>query len=486
MSTETQNEPLLPTRWASIVAWWSSVHFLVVILVLSTVILYYPATGYELLNWDDPWYLTWNELLRSWHPMNLYQILTEPVARNYAPVTIFTFLVEYHLWGLHPSGYHATNVLLHAVNAVLVLQLIRQLTRNDWLSLAVALLFVVHPVQVESVAWISSRKTVLSSTFMLASLICWLRPERTSRQEGWGIIWLILGLLSKASCVVIPLIVIAYDVLIPRKKLSDAIVRQMPGLLFCAMLVFTTMNAQVTIVGGIRSHLGMSKLELLGVNLTLLWRYVFMLLVPRGLCVLYNPPVSGIGLLVTLSALGWGLVSWGLWKVRHTIPLVTFAGISALLIMIPMLNLFPLTTLMNDRYLYLTCIPFFAVVGGGIQWVWNGILRCLPQLAPAGKIMAATTILVVAGAMTWGTANYLPVWKNPVSLWTDARSKTPSLTVVQIQWALTMEEEGRPEEALSALKYALEHCNPDKLDRERIQKIQDRLRSPAEAMEHEA
>jgi hypothetical protein len=126
----------------------------VVGLVLATLLIYAPAFRFSFLNWDDSWYILWNDFIKSWSPANLYGILTEPVARNYAPVTIAGFLIEHTLWGERPAGYHVTNVCLHALNAVLVFRLLQQLTRNDWLAWGVAALFVVHPVQVESVAWV--------------------------------------------------------------------------------------------------------------------------------------------------------------------------------------------------------------------------------------------------------------------------------------------------------------------------------------------
>ncbi|WP_437192882.1 hypothetical protein [Planctomicrobium sp. SH527] len=471
-----------PVSWGvALAAWWKQSRWQIAGLSLAIAILYFPVLNFQLLNWDDTWYLTSNELIRSWHPANLYRIATEPVARNFAPITIFTFLIEHTLWGLHPTGYHVTNVLLHLVNAVLVLHLMKRLTGNDWLSFSVAILFAVHPVQIESVAWISSRKTVLSSTFMLASFLCWMRPDRTAKQEGWGIFWLILGLLTKASTVVIPPIIVAYDVLIARKKLSDAIARQVVPTLLCMMLIFSTMNAQVTIVGGLRGHIGMSKFQLLAVNLTLLWRYLAMLIWPQNLCVLYNPPTSGITALVIASALGWGLVTVWLYRIRKRVPLITLAGISALLIMVPMLNLFPLTTLMNDRYLYLTCVPCFAVMGWLVQQLGKILVEVFPILARLRKLAAITVTTAAIGLMAWGTVQYLPTWRDPLSLWNHARITTPSLPTVHYQWALALNDAGRTHEAIAALEFALANSNPDQVDQERILKLKQRLQEETRA-----
>jgi hypothetical protein len=452
----------------------------VVGLLLLAAIVYAPVARFGFLNWDDSWYIQWNDLIRSWHPVNLYRIATEPVARNYAPLTIGTFLVEYTFWRVWPGGYHLTNLLLHMLNGVLVWQLLKQLTRNDWLAWLAAALFVVHPVQVESVAWVSSRKTLLSATFMLASFLCWLRPDRTSRQECWGCGWLLLGLLSKASAVVVPPIVIAYDVLIRRKKLSESVPRQVLPMFCCVMLILTTMNAQTSIVGGIRSHIGMSKLHLLAIDATLLWRYVGMLFWPHDLCVLYDPPVHGITGTIVLAIMAWLALGWGLWKLRNEVPLLTLAGLSWLLLLLPVLNLFPITTLMNDRYLYLPCVPVFAALGAIVQFAWSRACRWRPQIhcIESRLFMALTALLI--GIAGWQTLTYLPVWREPLTLWSHARVHAPSLTVVQIQWAITLEDQGRFAEASNALNYALEHCHPDELDIQRIEKMLRQLDSRAE------
>lgn len=462
-------------------SWLQQVWLPVAGLMLMTALVYGPVLHYEFLNWDDNWYIRWNDLITSWHPVNLYRIMTEPVARNFAPATIGTFLVEHTLWQLWAGGYHLTNVLIHLVNGVLVLQLLRQLTRNDWLAWVVAALFIIHPVQVESVAWISSRKTVLSATWMLASCLYWLRVDRTSRHEGWGIFWLVLALLSKAAAVSLPPLVVAFDVLVAKKKLSDSIARQIIPAFFCIMLILITMNAQVTVIGGVRGHLGMSKWRLLAIDCTLLWRYVGMLINPQDLCVLYDPPVEGIALLIAAAILGWIVVACLLWKVRRSHPLVTLAGLAWILLFLPVLNLFPLTTLMNDRYLYLPCVPFFAVGAGLVQAGWHWITARRPVWASAGNPLAAVSSAVLIGIMTWGTLGYLPVWRNPHSLWSYARQQSPTIPIVHIQWALTLRDLGRVEEARDILHGILDNGQPDQAEQDLIHTLLKKIDPPEQS-----
>ncbi|QDT34446.1 hypothetical protein [Thalassoglobus polymorphus] len=457
--------------WTQFRAWLQLNLWPVLGLVAVTFLVYAPVVNFGFLNWDDTWYIVQNDLIKSWNPVNLYKIATEPVARNFAPLTIGTFLVEHTLWGLWPGGYHLTNVLLHAVNAVLVYSLVERISKNQLAAWGLAALFALHPLQVETVAWISSRKTLLSTTFMLAGLICWLRVERTSRHEGWGIIWLLLGLLSKASVVVVPPIVVAWDVLIGKKKFADSAAKQIIPMFFCVMLIFITMSAQTTIVGGVRSHIGASKLWIFAIDCTVLWRYVGMMFVPNDLCVLYDPETSGIAGWIALSVVSWIGLAGLAWKFHKRYSMTVFCFVSWILLLIPVLNLFPITTLMNDRYLYLPMVPFFCGVLLGAKEIWKSFQ--LPQLSKRFAMAPLLSCVAIVSVYCWGTLTYLPVWSQPLTLWHYAKSETPTLTVVQIQWALTLQDLGETDDAREALKYALAHCNPDELDQKRIQRMLD-------------
>jgi protein O-mannosyl-transferase len=340
-----------------------------------------PAIGYGFVNWDDPWYVLKNPLLDSWSPANLWEIATRPIVRNYAPLTMFGLLIQHSLWGLWAGGYHLTNIVLHAVNAALVYVLIRQLSGRRPLAWMTAALFALHPVQVETVAWVSSFKGLLSATFILVSLICWLRPEPTGRHEGFGILFHLLGLLSKAVGITVPAIVFGYDVLIARKRVPAAIARQIVPVVLGVLILKVTMSAQMAELGGVRDHLAWSKTRIAAVDTVLLWKYLGLLFWPRDLCVLYDPITRGIAAAVVVAACGWLAV--GLWAIalRRRFPFVLLGLTGFLALLFPALNFFPITTLLNDRYLYLPSIPVFALVAVGIAWLAErGRIR-LPEIA---------------------------------------------------------------------------------------------------------
>ena len=435
--------------------------------------LYRPALGYEFINWDDPWYVLNNELIKNWSLTNLWSILSEPVARNFAPLTIFSFLVDHTLWGENAAGYHGLNVVLHMINGWLVYQLLTQLTGSRLVAIGTAAVFIAHPVQIETVAWVSSRKGLLSAMFGLASLIYYLRPQTTGRQEFAALMLFLAALLCKAIAIVIPPIVVAYHVLVWRRGFADSVVRQIFPAFFASLLLLFTMSAQTTIVGGIRDHLEFSKTKILAIDAVIMWKYVATLFAPSNLCVLYDPPTEGISSTIRMAIIGWAVVAMVVVIARKKFPQTVFAGFCFVLLFVPVLNLFPLTTLMNDRYLYLPIIPFFAIVSATVVRLFQELVNRLPSIKSAQKRTALAgsmaAVVMMAGTLVYAekTQQYLPVWKNSLSLWSYATQQTPTLPVTWIQLAYTLESEGRLEEAISILEKT-QAMDLDKHDRRRI------------------
>ncbi|QDT97647.1 hypothetical protein [Gimesia aquarii] len=440
------------------------------------------ATSFDFVNWDDPWYVIDNPLAKSWHPDNLQKIATQVVTRNYAPLTIFSFLIDHSLYGLWAGGYHLTNILLHVINTILVFLLVTRFTRNRFIGWATAAAFAIHPVQVETVVWISSRKGLLSGAFILASLWYWLRKHRTLEQNTCGFIFFICALLSKALAVVVPVIVFCYDFLVAKVPFREAVKRQIfPGC--CALLLLIiTMLAQTSELGGVRDHFGMSKVELLGVDTVIMSKYVQMLLWPETRSVLYDPPVSGIGWEIIISLFCWLVAALMFVRMGKHQPLIPFAGVTFLLLLLPVLNLFPITTLMNDRYLYLPCIPFFALVFSAIMNLLEKIRQQVIVPLRNGKPISGYLVPAVFGGLVLPlltrynlqTEQYLSVWKDGLSLWQYTAQQVPQIPVVQIQLANSYHNQGQHAEAIEIIKRAIKSTTPDELDRQRMeQKIQE-------------
>jgi hypothetical protein len=448
--------------------------FAAAVLTALVALVYWPVAGFEFLNWDDPWYVVDNPLVKSWAPSNLVKVATEPCSKNFAPVTIFTLLVEHTVFGLWAGGYHLVNALLHALNAVLVLLLVRQVTKSSFAAWLSATLFAVHPIQIETVAWVSSLKSLLAATGMLVSLLYWLKPDRSGRDEAIGLGWLAFALLAKASAVVVPAIVLLYDVVVQRKKFSEALAHQiLPGLL-CLMALFLNMHAQNQIWGGSREHFDWGRAKILAVDSVIVWRYLRMLAAPFDLSVMYDVDGSNPWPMAAIATAAWAMVTWLVWRVRHTRPEVAWAYATWWLLLFPVLNIFPITTLMNDRYLYLPCVLVFAGVGGSLE----ALLRRLVPATPWPGIGRRVVVTACAGALVVAVMSYaamsmryVQVWRNPTTLWAHALERSPGLPVVQIQWALTLHDRGETERACEVLEDVLTETRADEGDRLRIARI---------------
>ena len=184
------------------------------LIILLTVVAYLPALRDGFI-WDDDFYVTENQALRSLE--GLGRIWSRPgTTFQYYPLTFTSFWAEYHLWKLQPFGYHLVNVLLHALNAVLLWRVLRRLeVPGSWWAAA---LFAVHPVTVESVAWITERKNVLSCAFYLLAVLAYFRFRPLAGEEGtrvrdWRLYPLVLvlflcALLSKTVACSLPAVLV--------------------------------------------------------------------------------------------------------------------------------------------------------------------------------------------------------------------------------------------------------------------------------------
>ena len=153
-------------------------------LLLLTLALYWPVTGNDFIAYDDPDYVTSNPQVRdglTW--AGVKAAFSTPTSCNWHPLTMLSHMLDCQMFGMKPWGHHLTSLLLHGINVMLIFMLLRQITGATWRSLWVAALFAVHPLRVESVAWVAERKDVLSSLFGLLGLILYARYAQSQGQR---------------------------------------------------------------------------------------------------------------------------------------------------------------------------------------------------------------------------------------------------------------------------------------------------------------
>ena len=179
-----------------------------IIIVALTIISFFGIWDLKFTNWDDPVFITSNDLIKE---INLLKIFTTPDNDHYQPLTTLSRAIEYQIAGNDPMIYHVDNLLLHLINIVLIFILLKGLIKNQFITLFTTLIFAIHPMHVEPVAWVSSRGYLLSSVFLLSAWILYISPNKPRFRQFWVILIFILALLSSRLSVILPLFLLATD-----------------------------------------------------------------------------------------------------------------------------------------------------------------------------------------------------------------------------------------------------------------------------------
>lgn len=446
-----------------------------VLLVLGTVVAYLPAldAGYI---WDDDQYVTENPTLRSTD--GLVDIWTEPKATpQYYPLVHTSFWIEYQLWELDPFGYHLVNVLLHALGALFLWRALRRLgVPGAWVAAAI---FAVHPVHVESVAWVTERKNVLSGVFFFASLLAFLRFRPLPASESgkgskagstdgaeatsWAFYGLSLALfvgavLSKTVAVtlaaVLVLLVWWKTGRLPRRHVLPTL----PYFAVGVPLGLLTVYLERLHVGAVGEDWALSIVERFLIAGRVVWFYAGKLVWPHPLAFIYRRWEIADDVwwqyLFPLAALAVVAV---LWHRRRTLgrgPLVAVLAFGGMLTpALGFFNVFPMRySWVADHFQYLASTAFLALVVGVAA---RGAARL-----PGGRRTAAGVagvVLVILGALTW---NRSESFLDREVLWKDTLEKTPTAWIAHSNYGVVLMEQERYDEAVEHFERSLE-LNPE-------------------------
>ncbi len=389
-------------------------------LIALTFLAYVPVFDAGFI-WDDiQVYILENPLLTA--PDGLRRIWLTRDAVDYYPFTLSTFWLEWRLWGDAAGGYHVFNVLLHAVSALLIWRILRRLhVPAPWLSAA---LFAVHPVNVESVAWISQRKNTLSAVFFFAAILSYLRFE-ASRLRAWLAVSLLsfaLALLSKTSVVMLPLALLGLAWwqrgAISRRDVSNAVPFFVLALALGAVTV--VFQERVTVGGHAYDGSFLSRFALAGRAIGF---YVYKALVPLDLSLVYprwrmaaGSPVAYVPLLLCLA------LAMTLWRFRRRMRAPLFAFAYFVLMLAPVLGFVDIGYMqfsyVADHWQYFSII---SVIGGAVALAHAGLAR-LRWRRPL-SLAAAAVVLVGCFALTWRQSR---IYDNENTAWSDTIAKNPN------------------------------------------------------------
>ena len=412
-----------------------------------------PVLDCDFVDYDDDIYVTNNlGVLQGVSLEGIAWAFTTTRSNHWHPLTWLSLQRDVDLYadasGLHPWGFHLTNLLLHVGNVLLLFAVLRQMTRLPWRSAVVAALFAVHPLHVESVAWVTERKDVLSTFFWLLTTAAYVRY---ARKPGWrrGTIVLlpyVLGLLSKPMLVGLPFTLLLLDYW-PLQRFStgaSSFAPASPPRLVCEKLPLFLLGALSTAVslaarqagGGIKSgeYLGLGERLACAVNASVV--YLLKAFWPVNLAVFYPFPPEGLSAMrVAGEATLLAVLTLVVLGARRRYPYLAVGWLWYLGTLLPVSGVVQLGTYAYaDRYTYVPSIGLFI----GLVW-W---LADLVPLAYRVRLLTPAAVLVVLGAsvLSWRQAH---VWHDSVTLWAQARAVTPDSFIIRTHLGLAYQNAGR-------------------------------------------
>ena len=446
------------------------------LVALATIAVFSGALRNGFVNWDDNVNFLTNPHYRGLGWANLRWMFTTLLLGHYQPLTWLSFALDHLFWGMDPFGYHLTNILLHAANAALFYAvaywLISRLSAPPagrraipprLAAVLAALLFAVHPLRVESVAWATERKDVLSGFFYLAAVYAYLRwHEAAGRPAGnWrAVCWsaFAAALLAKSMAATLPVVLLIMDIY-PLRRLPAE-----PGRWFAGksrsvwrektpFLVLVAVTATVEYMAESRADaIAIAGAAARGAKacyglIFYLWKTIW----PAGLSPLYEDPLR-------LDPLAWPfpacaalvvLITGSLFLFRRRWPAGLAAWVCYAATLAPVLGLVSFgAQLVADRYSYLSCLPWPLLAASGLAWAW-------PRSRPWGRILLGWgTGLALAGlsVLTW---RQLHVWHDSETLWRYTMALRPGSYLARHNLGGTLDEQGRLEEAIALYRQAL-------------------------------
>jgi len=435
------------------------------LVILVTFITFSPVFTAGFTNWDDPVLVTENRLIRSLNAENISAMFSFDSLRefrHYIPLVLLSFAVEYQIAGLEPALYHSTNVVLHCVSAVLVLWFVFRLTQSIPLALLTALLFAVHPLRVESVAWVTERKDVLCAVGYFAGLLVYLAYVRTPHRRALlllsGIAFL-FSLLSKAMAMSFPVILVLIDVFERRTLARSVVMEKIPFFLLAMASGVLALIAHDPATSSLQQiqvgQAAFSFFERIALASWAVFFYAGKLLLPVNLSALYQAPLTSGEVPAIFFAFPFivGGILAGTFFLRDRAPLVAFGVLWYLVTLVPVLQVAPAgVALIADRFTYipltgLLMIVALAAVRVHERFVSRGLPRALVSVA------AAVAVLLLAFA----TRERTKVWENSLTLWNSVlEASDPPPPMAYVHRALAYAERGKLEQALDDYTLALE------------------------------
>jgi tetratricopeptide (TPR) repeat protein len=420
-------------------------------ILLATFFIFLPVTRFDFVDWDDDSNITLNENIRELNGTTVRNLFSSTVTGGYTPLTSLSFALEYKAFGLKPGLFHLDNLLLHLLVTLLVLFFMRRLGASPFVSFAVMILFAMHPMRVESVAWVTERKDVLFSLFFLASLLFYMVFYRKRRPVYYGLALAAfsLSLLSKIQAVSLPLVLLLIDYFYE----GNFRFRQLWNKIPFFILSLATGLAGILILqhqGTLETGKVLPFVQRIFIGTWTLCIYLVKSVIPYRLSAIYPNP-DHISFLMFASALAIIGIVWAIVRYGRKYREIIFGSLFFLVNVIFVLQIVGAgQAYLADRFTYIPYIGIFFMIAWGIDRLASGRLK-IPVL-----ILAGTWVAVLGAA----TAIRVPVWKNTETLFTDVVRKYPQSAMAYNNLGIYYSNLGKDSRAIEAYTHAVK-IHPD-------------------------
>jgi tetratricopeptide (TPR) repeat protein len=430
---------------------------------LLTAVVFLPTVENGFVDLDDEYNFLENTMYRGFAPPQLRWMFTTFHLGPWQPLSWLSLAADHALWGLDPRGYHLTNLVLHAASAALLFVLARRLLRYAGLSEVAgasgaafgALLWAIHPLRVESVAWVTERRDVLSGVFFLLGLLAYtLPPERPGRLPA-ALAASALALLAKASTMVLPVVLVALD-MYPLRRLGGTVGWTTPAArrVWGEKLWFVGLAAPVALLavvgqrasGALVSLHGLSPAQRIATAMYGLGFYLWKTVVPVSLRPMYEyphdfAPSHPLALAGAATALGVAVLALVL---RRRVPGIAIALVVYLAAVAPVLGVVAAgPQVAADRYTYLAALGW-SVLAGGLVAVAPG--------RPALRLALAGAVLLCMGSLT---VRQIRIWRDGPTLWSYTAAVDPTNAFAQLRLAEHARRSGDLDGAIALVRESL-------------------------------
>jgi tetratricopeptide (TPR) repeat protein len=396
-----------------------------VLVGLAALIALLPCLWNGFTNWDDQELVTGNPQLGSLSPGNILKIFTRPHAGPYIPLTILSFTVEYQFFRLNPFPYHLTNLLLHVANVMLVFLLMYGLFGNLYAAAAAALIFGLHPLRVESVAWITERKDVLCGFFYLGAILAYFKYLKSRKHASYlaVLILYLLAVLAKPMAITLPAALLLLDYVREGLVKRREFIEKIPFLIVVVPVIIINYFTQI-LKTDTQSFNLLHSILISSRNIVF---YLFKTIFPVKLSALYPYPNQGLNPIPAffyicpfLMLIAGFFLVWSARRTRHLI----FGALFFLVTILPVSQIIPVAgpAIAADRYTYLPSLGISYLLGLAGLWLWRRYLGKNRLGQTLCAVFIGSVLLIMASASALRCRD----WKDSLTLWNDVLHKYPN------------------------------------------------------------